>query len=94
MRKVKIQAMKPVPWCLNGKTSETSITLRIQNSEFEVHPGFHQFSTAKSGQNSKHTIIGECGAVNFSKKKSDAQVGRVNTFHILQPIRKDPSNFV
>jgi hypothetical protein len=26
-------------------------------------------------------------------KKSDAQVGRVNTFHILQPIRKRPLNF-
>jgi hypothetical protein len=26
-------------------------------------------------------------------KKYDAQVGRVNTFHILQSIRKGPSNF-
>jgi hypothetical protein len=26
-------------------------------------------------------------------KKSDAQVGRVNTFHILQTIRKRPSTF-
>jgi hypothetical protein len=26
-------------------------------------------------------------------KKSDAQVGRVNTFHILQTVRKGPSNF-
>jgi hypothetical protein len=27
------------------------------------------------------------------KEKSDAQVGRVNTFHILQTIRKRPSKF-
>jgi hypothetical protein len=26
-------------------------------------------------------------------KKSDAQVGRVKSFHILQTIRKGPSNF-
>jgi hypothetical protein len=38
--------------------------------------------------------------LNFSQEnleivlqKSDAQVGRVNTFHILQTIRKKPSNF-
>jgi hypothetical protein len=30
----------------------------------------------------------------FMPKKSDAQVERVNTFHILQPMRKGPSNFV
>jgi hypothetical protein len=27
------------------------------------------------------------------KKKSDAQVGRVNTFHTLQTIRKGPLNY-
>jgi hypothetical protein len=27
------------------------------------------------------------------EQKSDAQVGRVNTFHILQTIRKGPLNF-
>jgi hypothetical protein len=30
---------------------------------------------------------------NVRNKKSDAQVGRVNTFHILQTIRKGPLNF-
>jgi hypothetical protein len=30
---------------------------------------------------------------NFTFKKSDAQVGRVNTFHTLQTIRKGPLNF-
>jgi hypothetical protein len=30
---------------------------------------------------------------NFEKKNSNAQNGRVNTFHILQPIHKGPSNF-
>jgi hypothetical protein len=29
----------------------------------------------------------------FEVKKSDVQVRRVNTFHILQTIRKRPSNF-
>jgi hypothetical protein len=29
----------------------------------------------------------------FKRKKSDVQVGRVNTFHILQTIRKEPLNF-
>jgi hypothetical protein len=29
----------------------------------------------------------------LSKKKPDAQVGRVNTFHILQTIREGPLNF-
>jgi hypothetical protein len=29
----------------------------------------------------------------FSQKKSDAQVGRVYTYHILQTISKGPSNF-
>jgi hypothetical protein len=29
----------------------------------------------------------------FMAKKSDAQVRRVNTFHILQTIRKRPSNY-
>jgi hypothetical protein len=29
----------------------------------------------------------------FIPKKSDVQVGRVNTFHILQTIRNGPSNF-
>jgi hypothetical protein len=28
----------------------------------------------------------------FMAKKSDAQVGHVNTFHILQTLRKGPSN--
>jgi hypothetical protein len=32
--------------------------------------------------------------LSFYLKKSDAQVGRVNTFHILQTIRKGPSNFI
>jgi hypothetical protein len=55
----------------------------IQILNFEVP--FHSVQYDESSSTS--------ASETFERKKSDAQVGRVNTFHILPTMRKGPSNF-
>jgi hypothetical protein len=65
-------------WVLN-------INLFVKTCAFRViHLNFDFFEISRK--------LGWC-IFFFKKKKSDAQVGRVNTFHILQTIRKRPSTF-
>jgi hypothetical protein len=62
---------------------------QVKNSVFFVK--FWPFEENRRGRLVRKSPIYE-----GMSKKSDAQVGRVNTFHILQNIRKGPliSNFV
>jgi hypothetical protein len=68
------------------------VIFNISRRVFEFYP--HKFLKLKIPHFYFEKIVKEKILKKSSEvKKSDAQVGRVNTFHILQNIRKGPSNF-